>query len=121
MTEYMLLLPTSEADWAAATPAQRQAVHAAHTEFARLLEARGHKITGGAALTPSADARVVRGDLDDVTVTDGPYAESVEQVSGFYTVATDDFDDLVKTCGVLTATGLHDVVEVRPFLELDMG
>jgi hypothetical protein len=120
MTEYMLLLPGSEANWASATPEQRENVHAAHTRFASLLEERGHKMTGGAALTPSAEAKVVRGELDDVTVTEGPYAESVEQVTGFYTVATDDLDDLVKICGLLSATGFHDV-EVRAFQPLDMG
>jgi hypothetical protein len=120
MTEYMLLLPGSDARWAAATPEQREGVHAVHTRFARLLEERGHKMTGGAALTPSSEARVVRGDLDDVTVTEGPYAESVEQVSGFYTVATDDLDDLLKLCGLLSGTGFHDV-EVRAFAPLDMG
>jgi hypothetical protein len=118
MTEYMLLLPGSDAKWESATPEQRQAVHAAHSQFARLLEERGHKMTGGAALTPSSEARVVHGALDDVTV--GPYAESVEQVSGFYTVATDDLDDLLRICGLLSATGFHDV-EVRAFLPLDMG
>jgi hypothetical protein len=120
MTEYMLLLPGSDARWAAATPEQREGVHAVHTRFARLLEERGHKMTGGAALTPSSEARVVRGDLDDVSVTEGPYAESVEQVSGFYTVATDDLDDLLKLCGLLSGTGFHDV-EVRAFAPLDMG
>ena len=58
MTEFMLLLPGSAAKWAAATPEQLETVHAVHTRFARLLEERGHKVTGGAALTPSSEARV---------------------------------------------------------------
>jgi hypothetical protein len=117
MTQYIVLLPSSEAEWAAATDEQRAEVFAAHTDFARLLGERGHKMTGGSALTKSAEARVVRGTLDNVTVTEGPYAESVEQLSGFYTIETDDFDDLAKVCGRLAGTPTHRIVEVRPLDE----
>ena len=48
-----------------------------------------------------------------LVVTDGPYAETVEQLTGFYLVESDDLDDLVDVCGILAATG--DTVEVRPF------
>ena len=53
----------------------------------------------------------MRGDLDAVTVTDGPYAETVEQLTGFYVVDTDDLDDLLQVAGVLAGAG--GVVEVR--------
>ena len=109
-TEYALLLPGKEDGWANATPEERAAVYAQHTEFMRLLGERGHRMTGGAELTHSREAKVVRGSLDAVTVTDGPYAEAAEQLTGFYMVETDDLDDLLKLCGLLSG---GEAIEVR--------
>ena len=44
-------------------------------------------------------------------VTDGPYAETVEQLTGFYTVETDDLDDLLQVVAVLA--GAEGAIEVR--------
>jgi hypothetical protein len=110
MTQYVILLPGDEAAWQSATPEQQAATYDRHNRFAQLLEQRGHHVIGGAELTHSSQAMVVRGDLDEVTVTEGPYAETVEQLTGFYGVETDDLDDLLQVCGVLA--GVH-TVEVR--------
>ncbi len=109
-TEYAVLLPGDEDGWANATPDHRNAMYAKHTEFMRLLGERGHRMTGGAELTHSREAKVVRGGLDAVTVTDGPYAEAAEQLTGFYLVETDDLDDLLKVCGLLAG---DEAIEVR--------
>lgn len=111
MTQYVLFLPGVEDQWAAATPDERAATYARHEAFVTLLAARGHSVDGGAELTHSRAAKVVRGDLDAVTVTDGPFAETVEQISGFYLVSTDDLDDLLQVCGQLSGT--DGAVEVR--------
>lgn len=111
MAEYAILLPGDENAWAESTPEQRDAVYAKHTEFAKLLAERGHTVTGGAELTRSTQAKVVRGGLDDIIITDGPYAETVEQLTGFYLVKTDDLDDLLQVCGLLA--GAEGKVEVR--------
>jgi hypothetical protein len=110
MTEYVVLLPGNESAWASATEEQVAQMYARHGEFARLLAERGHKVVGGNELTHSGEAKVVRGDLDAVTVTDGPYAETVEQLTGFYIIDTDDLDDLLQVCGLLAGAG---AVEVR--------
>ena len=111
MTEYVVLLPGNESTWEAATEEQKTQMYARHGEFARLLSERGHKVVGGNELTHSRGAKVVRGDLDAATVTDGPYAETVEQLTGYYVVDTDDLDDLLQVCGLLA--GAEGVVEVR--------
>ena len=46
------------------------------------------------------------------TITDGPYAETVEQLTGFYIVESDDLDDLLEICKVLGED--EGVIEVRP-------
>jgi hypothetical protein len=117
MTQYLVLLPSPESRYATATEQEKQELHQAHTDFVGLLEQRGHKMVGGAQLTPSSQARVARGaGLDQVTLTDGPFAESAEQVAGYYLVESEDVDDLAQVCGRLMATPFHPAVEIRPTL-----
>ncbi len=112
MTEYVVLLPGDEAEWEAASEDRRQATYARHREFSKLLEERGHRVTGGAELAHSREAKVLRTDADGrQTVSEGPYAESVEQLTGFYVVDTDDLDDLVDVCKVLGEG--EGVIEIR--------
>jgi hypothetical protein len=117
MTQYLVLLPSPEARYATSTEQEKQDLHQAHTDFVELLGRRGHKMVGGAQLTPSSQARVARGSaVDEVTLTDGPYAESAEQVAGYYLVESDDVDDLAQVCGRLMATPFHPAIEIRPTL-----
>ena len=64
MTEYVVLLPGDEAEWEAASEERRQATYLQHQEFAKLLEERGHRVTGGAELAHSREAKVLRTDAD---------------------------------------------------------
>ena len=114
MTTYVILLPGDESTWEAATQADRAAVYAEHERFSRTLEERGHRIVGGAELAHSREARVVRGGDDGPVVSDGPYAETVEQLSGFYLVESEDLDDLARACGILATSG--GAVEIRACL-----
>ena len=117
MTQYLVLLPSPEERYATATDAEKQDLHTAHDEFVELLERRGHKRVDGAQLMPSSASRVARGwALDDVTLSDGPFAESAEQVGGYYVVETDDVEDLAQVCGRLMATPFHPAVEIRPLI-----
>lgn len=82
-------------------------------EFGQLLAARGGAVTGGAGLTHSRQARTLRRGSDSrPLVTKGPFAESVEQLSGFFLVTCDDYDALVEAAKVLVRA--HPVVEIRP-------
>jgi len=114
MTDYVVMFPAdNEADWESRTEADRQATFDTDYEFGQLLEARGGAVTGGAGLTHSSSARTIkRGPNSNVLVTDGPFAESVEQLSGFFIVTCDDYDSLVEAARVLTRA--HPVVEIRP-------
>ena len=114
-TTYAVLLPGDESVWEAAGPEERAATYARHEEFSRLLEERGHSIVGGAELTHSRTAKVVRAGADGPVVSDGPYAETVEQLSGFYLVRSDDLDDLLEICALLA--GADGGVEVRATVE----
>ena len=117
MTEYVVLFPAdNEADWEAGSETDHQATFDTDQEFGQLLKAVGGAVTGGAGLTHSSKARTIRrGRTSGAMVTEGPFAESVEQLSGFYLVTCDDYDALVEAAQVLTRA--HPVVEIRPVEE----
>ena len=117
MTDYVVMFPADhEGEWETGTEADHQATFDTDYEFGQLLEARGGAVTGGAGLTHSSTARTMkRGPNSNVLVTEGPFAESVEQVSGFYIVTCDEYDALVEAAQVLTRA--HPVVEIRPVTE----
>jgi len=106
MTQYVVLLPGDESAWESATAEEQAAVYSQHEKFSQVLAERGHKVTGGAELTHSSTAKTLRSDGRAITVTDGPYAETVEQLSGFYVVESDDLDDLLEVTKIL-ATDAH--------------
>jgi hypothetical protein len=113
MSRYVVMFPAdSEAEWDSGSEADHQAVYDADAEFGRLLEQRGGEITGGRELAGSRHAHVVRrGPNGTALVTDGPYAESSEQLSGFYLVTCDDEKGLLEAAQVLVRA--HPAVEIR--------
>lgn len=117
MTDYVVLFPADrETVWEAGTKADHQAVYDTDLEFGRLLEQRGGRITGGAELSSTRRTHVVRrGPNGTAMVTVGPYAESAEQLSGFYLVSCDDEDALLEAAQVLARS--HPAVEIRPIEE----
>lgn len=110
MTEYVVLL-MGDADrwWTETTDEEKREAYAAHERFSEQLAARGHRVTGGAELHRASEARTIAPNA--TTVTDGPWAESAEQIGGFYVVESPDLEDLMEVCLILAATG--DAVEVR--------
>ena len=117
MTDYVVIFPAdNEAEWEAGTEADHQATFDTDHEFAQLLKARGGAVTGGAGLAHSSRARTIkRGPKSNALITEGPFAETVEQMSGFFIVTCDDYDELVAAAQVLTRA--HPVVEIRPVEE----
>ena len=109
--QYAILLPDDEQAWEQATAEYRESIYARHREFSRLLVEGGHELVGGAELAHSRTGRVVRGDRGAVTVTDGPYTKTAEQLTGFYLVRSSNLDDLLDLCGLIAGDG---AVEVRP-------
>lgn len=110
MTEYMVVI-VGDADrwWSTMSLKEREDGYAEYTRFGEECTRRGHRITGGAELQSTAEARTVQ--PGGQSVTDGPFAETAEHVGGFYMVETDDVDDLTECCKIIAALG--DGVEIR--------
>jgi hypothetical protein len=114
--EYLVLIYGDESVWERADDAARKAMFGAHEEFARQCAERGHRITSSAELRGTSSARTVRGTADSVAVTDGPFAETAEQLGGYYLIETDDLDDLTKVLGLIS---FGEPIEVRPTVPSD--
>ncbi|MGD7788393.1 YciI family protein [Propionibacteriaceae bacterium Y1700] len=110
MTEYVVLI-LGDADrwWSTMNLAERKDGYAEYERFSAELIKRGHKITGGAELHQTSEARTVQPGGKEIT--DGPFAETAEQVGGFYLVESDDLDDLADCCRIIANLG--DGVEIR--------
>lgn len=110
MTEYMVVI-VGDADrwWSTMSQQERADGYSEYTRFGEELAARGHRVTGGAELHATTEARTIQPGGE--SVTDGPFAESAEHVGGFYMVETDDVDDLTECAKIIAALG--DAVEIR--------
>ncbi len=87
MTEYAILLTGDDRTYSWAPTSTGAATHVrAHVEFAAALAAARPHHHRWRQLTAAKEAKVVRGAAGAVSVTDGPYAETVEQLTGFYLV-----------------------------------
>jgi hypothetical protein len=116
MTEYTVLI-IGDADrwWTSMTMQERKDGYAQYARFNEALAEGGHQIVGGGELVQSTEARSIP--AGGGAVTEGPYAETAEQVGGYYQIATDDLDGLMECCQIIAATG--DGIEVRRNVEPD--
>lgn len=111
--KYALLLYGSEEGYANLDEDGTKQLYAAHEAFAREF---GDRITSGAELQPSTTATVIKDQGEDGLVTDGPYAETAEQLGGLYIVEAGDLDEAIRI-GKRVPTIPGDVLEVRPLVE----
>jgi hypothetical protein len=87
-----------------------------HARFMAMLQSR-NALTGGQQLQTSTAATTLRRDGDRVTVTDGPYAETAEQLGGFYLVEAADLDEVLGWAKQLTEAA----IEIRPVIEMSVS
>ncbi|MEJ7795356.1 MAG: YciI family protein [Nocardioides sp.] len=116
MSRYLILLPAPEAEWAELPESAHEKGMASHGQFHEDLSAGGHTIVAVGPLEPSAQATSMRPDGEGgALVTDGPFAESVEQIVGFYLVDSGDEFHLRAACERFAARGEH--IEFRRMAE----
>jgi hypothetical protein len=78
-----------------------------------ILRENGHRLTGGEALQSARKARTVRSQDGQLLVTDGPYAETKEQLGGFGLLEAGDLDHTIQL--ISKHPGLRmGPVEIRP-------
>ena len=89
--QYMLLIHTDETPFATATPQQMATMSAPYAAYNEALVKAGI-LVGGERLSHSSAATSVRVRGDKTEVLDGPYADTKEQLGGFYIIEAPDMD-----------------------------
>jgi hypothetical protein len=113
--KYMLLLCRDEPAWEKMSPAERVKAYDTMVELSEELRGRGQYL-GGSPLHPSSSATTVRVRNGKRLVTDGPFAETREQLGGYMLIDVKDLDEALAIAArtSLAATG---AVEIRPVRE----
>jgi hypothetical protein len=111
--KYMLLVYTDENGW---TDKERADCYAESTELTRELAARGQYV-GASPLAPVATATSVRVREGKRLVTDGPFAETREQLGGYFMVEAKDLNEAIAIAARIPGAR-KGTIEVRPVFEL---
>jgi len=86
-------------------------------EYTKKLESSG-KMLGAAAFKPTTTATTVNTKNGKVISTDGPFAETKEQLGGYYMIEAKDLDEAISWAGKMPHVE-RGRVEVRPVMEFD--
>jgi hypothetical protein len=115
--KYLFALFGDESRFAEATPEQRAEVMKAWDDYTRAaIEAGVH--LGGEGLQPSSTATTVQiPQSGEPIVSDGPFAETKEQLAGYYLLDCKDFDDALAWAKRIPMPG--GTVEVRPVMDYE--
>ena len=115
--KFLAVIYNDESLWAEATPEDIAASFAGH---GALMEegAKSGAVLGGEGLQPVATATTLRVRDDERMLTDGPYAETKEQLGGYYLFECKDLDEALDWAAKIpeARTG---AVEVRPVMDYD--
>lgn len=111
--KYMLLIYADEQAW---TEPERQMCYGESVELTHQLKARGQYL-GASPLQPVATATSVQVREGRRTVKDGPFAETREQLGGFFLVEAKDLDEAISIAGRIPGAR-KGTVEIRPVVEL---
>lgn len=112
--QYMMLIYLDENG--APNESERQQCYEESAAFARELAAQG-KFVGAAPLHPTSTATSLRIQDGKRLVTDGPFAETREQLGGFFLVDAQDLDEAIEIADRIPA-GRWGTVEIRPVVEV---
>jgi len=113
---YALLICTDESNMAALSPKEAQASTAEYMKFGEEMGARG-VLQGGERLRPTTDATTVRVRDGETLTADGPFAETKEQIGGFYLVDCKDLDEAIEVAARIPGARVG-TIEVRPIWEM---
>src|SRR5439155_21983294 len=113
---YMLLICADENAVSAMSPEEGSAMLAEYGVFGEEMARRG-VLQGGERLRPTSDATTVQVRDGEVLSADGPFAETKEQIGGYYLVDCKDLDEAIEVASKVPGAR-HGTIEVRPIWEL---
>jgi hypothetical protein len=113
---YMLLIYDREADWAKMNEKDQGALYAEYGAFTEGIRKSGHHKAGD-PLQPVGTATTVRVRNGKTVTTDGPFAETREQLGGYYIIEAKDLDE-ATAIAARVPTAKMGSIEVRPIMDM---
>lgn len=111
--QYMLMCCFDEKQWQEISQPQRDGIMSKYGEVVESLVRSGHYVAGGKLQSTSA-ATTVRGRNGKPAVTDGPFAETKEQLGGYHLIECRDLDEAISIAKRIPTIPFGGAVEVRP-------
>jgi hypothetical protein len=115
--QYILLIYENEAEAKGRNKEESQRIWAEYMAFTGSVKESGH-MRAGEPLESTATATTVRVKAGKTIRTDGPFAETREQLGGFYIVEAKDLDEAVGIAARIP-TAKHGSIEVRPIMQMN--
>jgi len=113
--KYMLLIYHDEPSWNAVSETERQQIYLEYRQLRAELQSRGQFVTGS-QLQPVTTATTVRVRDGKELVTDGPFAETHEQLGGYFLIEADNLDEATSIAARIPSARTG-TIEVRPLVE----
>ena len=115
--KYLCTIYGDESQWSDATPEQMSEVMAAYGAFGEEAGQAG-VIIGGEGLEPTSSATTVRVRDGERVLSDGPFAETKEQLGGFYLLECNSLDEAIEWAAKIPGAQFGSV-EVRPVMDYE--
>ena len=115
--KYLCLIYENEKSWETMPKDQADALLGEYGTFTEDIQKSGH-LLGGEALQPTQSATTIRVRNGKISTTDGPFAETKEQLGGYYLIEARDLNDAIKVAAKIPSAR-HGSVEIRPVMEFD--
>jgi hypothetical protein len=112
--QYLLLIYDRESDWAALPEPEKGKIFQEYGTFTQAIRDSGHYV-GGNPLQPVSTATTVRVRNGKTTATDGPFAETREQLGGYYLIDAKDLDEATGIAARIPSARMGSI-EVRPIM-----
>ena len=113
--QYLLTIYEDETFWGRLSPGEIGEIMGGYRQFGMDV---GEKMVGGNALQPTATATTVRVRDGDRLVTDGPFAETKEQLGGYYLLECKDLDEAIEWASKIPGARSGSI-EVRPIMQFN--
>jgi hypothetical protein len=115
--QYLLLIYNAESQWDSMSEADRGKMHQEFGAFTQGIIASGN-YKGGNQLHPTSKATTVRVKDGKKLVTDGPFAETKEQLGGYYLIEAADLDEATAIAARVPSARVGPI-EVRPIVVME--
>ena len=116
--QYLLLIYSAENEWESMHPSEYDKIMKEYMDYSKSIAQSGH-YRGGNELDTTRKAKTVRVRNGKSMVSDGPFAETKEQLGGYYLVEAKDVQEALSLAARIPSSR-YGCIEVRPIIPHDM-